>query len=114
MTADGNRSEKDSSRPGPTRAQRLVAAGFLGAFGLTMLTVLLTGLFVRAPRTRAGAEPPPSAAAVEPGAEGEAAPAAPAPREPEPESADAADASPGSANTGAASEEVGPPAADVR
>jgi hypothetical protein len=29
------------------RAQRIVAAGFLGAFGLTIVTVLLTGLAVR-------------------------------------------------------------------
>ena len=38
-------STQPSSRP--SRAQRIVAAGFLGAFGLTILTVLLTGLAVR-------------------------------------------------------------------
>lgn len=39
-------------RPKPTRAQRVVAFAFLGAFGLTMLTVVLTGLYVRSPRSR--------------------------------------------------------------
>jgi hypothetical protein len=39
-------------RPKPTRAQRLVAFTFLGAFGLTMLTVVLTGLYVRSPSLR--------------------------------------------------------------
>ena len=38
--------------PPPTRAQRLAAFGFLGAFGLTILTVLLTGLSVGAPSAR--------------------------------------------------------------
>jgi hypothetical protein len=45
-------------RTRPTRAQRLIAFGFLGAFGLTILTVLLTGLWVRAPHARRD-EPPP-------------------------------------------------------
>jgi hypothetical protein len=62
-----------TQRPRPTRAQRIVAAAFLGAFGLTMLTVLLTGLAVRAPRSRTGAYAPPPAAAVERSASGEAA-----------------------------------------
>jgi hypothetical protein len=39
-------------RPKPTRAQRIVAFAFLGAFGLTMLTVVLTGLYVRSPGAR--------------------------------------------------------------
>jgi hypothetical protein len=39
----------DDKRTRPTRAQRLVAFAFLGAFGLTILTVLLTGLWVRSP-----------------------------------------------------------------
>ena len=47
----------DDKRTRPTRAQRLVAFGFLGAFGLTLLTVLLTGLWVRSPNARR-AEPP--------------------------------------------------------
>jgi hypothetical protein len=47
----------DKKRTRPTRAQRLVAAGFLGAFGLTILTVLLTGLWVRSPHARRD-EPP--------------------------------------------------------
>jgi hypothetical protein len=42
----------------PTRAQRLVAFTFLGAFGLTMLTVLMTGLAVRSPSSRRTAEVP--------------------------------------------------------
>ena len=33
----------------PTRLQRLSAFAFLGAFGLTILTVILTGLSVRSP-----------------------------------------------------------------
>ena len=37
----------------PTLRQRAVAFGFIGAFGLTMLTVVLTGLYVRSPRVRA-------------------------------------------------------------
>lgn len=37
----------------PTRGQRAVAFGFIGAFAATMLTVVLTGLYVRSPRTRA-------------------------------------------------------------
>jgi hypothetical protein len=37
----------------PTRGSRAVAFGFIGAFALTMLTVIGTGLFVRSPSTRA-------------------------------------------------------------
>jgi hypothetical protein len=37
----------------PTRGQRAAAFGFIGAFALTMLTVILTGLYVRSPRVRA-------------------------------------------------------------
>ncbi len=44
----------------PTRAQRLVAFTFLGAFGATMVTVVLTGLSVRS----AGSRSVPEAAAV--------------------------------------------------
>jgi hypothetical protein len=36
----------------PTRAQRIAAFAFLGAFGLTILTVILTGLWVRSPAPR--------------------------------------------------------------
>ena len=46
-----------TTRPKPTRAQRAAAFVFLGAFGLTMLTVLLTGLYVRSPRARAPENP---------------------------------------------------------
>jgi hypothetical protein len=45
-------------RPKPTRAQRIVAFTFLGAFGLTMLTVIMTGLSVRSPSARRAAETP--------------------------------------------------------
>jgi hypothetical protein len=45
-------------RPKPTRAQRIVAFAFLGAFGLTMLTVVMTGLAVRSPSARRTAEAP--------------------------------------------------------
>lgn len=42
-----------AQRPKPTLAQRIVAFTFLGAFGLTMLTVIFTGLWVRSPGARA-------------------------------------------------------------
>jgi hypothetical protein len=45
-------------RPKPTRAQRIVAFTFLGAFGLTMLTVIFTGLYVRSPGARRALETP--------------------------------------------------------
>jgi hypothetical protein len=45
----------------PTRAQRIVAAGFLFAFALTIITVLLTGLWVRSPSRRGALEEPPAA-----------------------------------------------------
>jgi hypothetical protein len=40
----------------PTLAQRIVAFTFLGAFGLTILTVVLTGLAVRNPTARRAPE----------------------------------------------------------
>jgi len=46
-----------AERPKPTRAQRVVAFTFLGAFGLTMLTVIFTGLYVRSPSARAPDNP---------------------------------------------------------
>ena len=53
MSEHSDRKTDDTAKlPPPTRAQRLAAAGFLGAFGLTILTVLLTGLKVGAPATR--------------------------------------------------------------
>lgn len=45
-------------RPRPTLAQRIVAFTFLGAFGLTMLTVVLTGLYVQRPSARRALETP--------------------------------------------------------
>lgn len=45
-------------RPKPTHAQRAVAFTFLGAFGLTMLTVVLTGLAVRSPSARRAPDAP--------------------------------------------------------
>ena len=76
--------------PPPTRAQRLAAAGFLGAFGLTILTVLLTGLKVGAPAARHVLQPAPAAvgssapgAANEPSsAKASAAPSVPAAQPP--------------------------------
>lgn len=47
---------KSAQRPKPTLAQRIVAFTFLGAFGLTMLTVVLTGLWVRSPSARRAPE----------------------------------------------------------
>jgi hypothetical protein len=56
--------------PPPTRAQRLAGFGFLGAFGLTILTVLLTGLRVGAPAARHVLYPvPPAAESGPPSAE---------------------------------------------
>jgi hypothetical protein len=46
------------ARPRPTLAQRIVAFTFLGAFGLTMLTVVLTGLYVQRPSARRALETP--------------------------------------------------------
>jgi hypothetical protein len=51
----------DAKLPPPTRAQRLAAFGFLGAFGLTIVTVLLTGLSVGAPNVRHVLQPAPPA-----------------------------------------------------
>lgn len=61
MSPEQNRSGANSERPRPTRAQRITAAGFLGAFGLTIVTVLLTGLSVRSPRSSEDAPPPANA-----------------------------------------------------
>lgn len=41
----------------PTWQQRAVAFTFLGAFSLTILTVVLTGLWVRSPAARRASEP---------------------------------------------------------
>jgi hypothetical protein len=56
----------DAPQPTPARpsgAQRLAVAAFLLAFGLTILTVILTGLAVKAPRSH---EPAPAAAGAAP------------------------------------------------
>jgi hypothetical protein len=47
-----------AKRPKPTRAQRITAFTFLGAFALTMLTVVLTGLAVRSPSARRAPDTP--------------------------------------------------------
>jgi len=62
MTSEQNSSGESAGRWRPTRGQRIVAAGFLGAFALTILTVLLTGLWVRSPGAHRGSGPPPAAA----------------------------------------------------
>ena len=54
----GVQSPSPAPRPKPTLAQRIVAFTFLGAFGLTMLTVVLTGLYVRSPSARRAIETP--------------------------------------------------------
>ncbi len=60
MSEHSDRKANDTAKlPPPTRAQRLAAAGFLGAFGLTILTVLLTGLKVGAPAARHLLQPAP-------------------------------------------------------
>jgi hypothetical protein len=59
VTTPPTATNSDSARrPKPTLAQRVVAFTFLGAFGLTMLTVVLTGLAVRSPSSRRTAEAP--------------------------------------------------------
>ena len=45
------RTQPPSAAP-PTRWQRISAFAFIGAFGLTILTVILTGLAVRNPASR--------------------------------------------------------------
>jgi hypothetical protein len=47
-----------AERPKPSRAQRVVAFTFLGAFAMTLLTVVLTGLYVRSPSARRAPENP--------------------------------------------------------
>ena len=47
-----------TQRPKPTLAQRVVGFTFIGAFGLTMLTVVLTGLYVRSPSAKRAPETP--------------------------------------------------------
>jgi hypothetical protein len=55
---DNKPSVETPLRPKPTLAQRVVAFAFLGAFGLTMLTVVMTGLYVRSPNARRAPETP--------------------------------------------------------
>lgn len=50
-----------ATRNRPSRAQRIAVAGFLFAFGLTLLTVLLTGLATK--RHSDGPAHPPASAA---------------------------------------------------
>lgn len=45
-----------TSPPRPTRAQRVTAFAFLGAFATTIATVVFTGLAVRSPASRAPVE----------------------------------------------------------
>ncbi len=52
VTEPPSESQQRSAQRPPTLAQRVVAFTFLGAFGLTMLTVVLTGLWVRSPSAR--------------------------------------------------------------
>ena len=66
MSEQSTQTQPHKGQPPPTRAQRLAAFGFLGAFGLTILTVLLTGLRVGAPAARHVLHPAPPA--VEAGA----------------------------------------------
>ncbi|HUO67803.1 MAG TPA: hypothetical protein VMV37_09720 [Gammaproteobacteria bacterium] len=61
MSEPHNQRNRDKDEPPPTRAQRLAAFGFLGAFGLTILTVVLTGLRVGAPAARHVLQPGPPA-----------------------------------------------------
>ncbi len=62
MSEHSKKTDVDNAKlPPPTRAQRLAAFGFLGAFGLTIVTVLLTGLSVGAPNARHIFQPAPAA-----------------------------------------------------
>jgi hypothetical protein len=99
MSEHSDRKPDDAAKPPPpTRAQRLAAAGFLGAFGLTILTVLLTGLKVGAPAARRVFQPAPVEAGSSAPAPIEAssaastavppAPAAPSPTVDEPKTSD--------------------------
>jgi hypothetical protein len=63
-----NETKIDAEPPRPTRAQRLVAAAFLVAFGLTIVTVLLTARWTRSPGAWHRAEPATPSAAVAPSA----------------------------------------------
>ena len=75
-----NETKIDAEPPRPTRAQRLVAAAFLVAFGLTIVTVLLTARWTRSPGVWHGAEPAtPSAAPPRPAAVAPSAAPAPTP-----------------------------------
>jgi hypothetical protein len=51
-------SAEPPQRRKPTFAQRVVGFAFIGAFGLTMLTVVLTGLYVRSPSSLRAPETP--------------------------------------------------------
>lgn len=57
MTSPSTETSSAAERRKPTPVQRAVAFTFLGAFGLTMLTVILTGLNVQSPRARAPVNP---------------------------------------------------------
>jgi hypothetical protein len=57
-SADAQRRQIPAAPPKPTLAQRVVAFTFLGAFGLTLATVVLTGLYVRSPSARRAVETP--------------------------------------------------------
>jgi hypothetical protein len=91
MSEHSDRNADETAKPPPpTRGQRLAAAGFLGAFGLTILTVLLTGLKVGAPAARHVLQPAPVTAgssAPAPAATSSTAPAA-APAAPSPTTGD--------------------------
>jgi hypothetical protein len=56
MTEPPTKTTQPPSAARPTLWQRISAYAFLGAFGLTILTVILTGLAVRNPAVRRGPE----------------------------------------------------------
>jgi hypothetical protein len=57
-----NRESTSSAPRKPAGTPFWVAAGFIAAFGATIVTVILTGLYVRAPGSRATTEQAPAAA----------------------------------------------------
>lgn len=57
-----NSESTQSASRKPTGTPFWVAAGFIAAFAATIVTVILTGLYVRAPGSRATTEQGPAAA----------------------------------------------------
>jgi hypothetical protein len=57
VSRDHRADSEVQQRPRPTRAQRLAVAGFLIAFGLTILTLLFTAFYPRLAGIRDASKP---------------------------------------------------------